>query len=386
MPPKRKAQVSAVELQQEHRQDEESTIKCARGAKDKEQQEQDPGLNLDCKESINLPPPPMQADDSIITQFKPVDGQWELNSNNIKRIDPQTGQTILHNYCQHINTTPLEVYRYLIETKGCDVNVQDKDKDTSLHNALRYFNPNGDITVLTYLLSQRIVNVNTKGWNGYNLLHWACININALPIEIFKLLIETLGADVNIQNDNKDIPLHDALCYFDPNDGGNTAVLPYLLSQNGIDGNTKGWNGNTLLHLACEKINYLTLDVFELLIETLGCDVNVQDNYKDTPLHKAYSQFKPSNGGDINVWAYLINQKAVNVNTKGWNGHTLLHSVCICDIPDLKDYMGSKDDFAGPGEKLDNHREAKADTFLCQIVEVIAERCIQQVLDGNNLK
>jgi len=61
MPPKRKAQVPDVELQQECRQDQESTHKRANSTNDKEQhqRQQDPGLNLDCKQSINLPPPPM---------------------------------------------------------------------------------------------------------------------------------------------------------------------------------------------------------------------------------------------------------------------------------------------------------------------------------------
>jgi hypothetical protein len=99
MSQKREAQVSAVELQQEHRQDEESTNKRANNTKGTKQQ-QDPGLNLDCKRSMNLPPPPpAQHDDPIITQFRPVEGQRELNDENIERIDPETGSTILHNYC-----------------------------------------------------------------------------------------------------------------------------------------------------------------------------------------------------------------------------------------------------------------------------------------------
>jgi hypothetical protein len=55
---------------------------------------------------MNLPPPP-QDDDPIITQFKPYYDQWELTDNNINRIGPETGHTILHNYCCYINTTPL---------------------------------------------------------------------------------------------------------------------------------------------------------------------------------------------------------------------------------------------------------------------------------------
>jgi len=148
---------------------------------------------------MDVPPPPPPLDnDPIITQFRPVDDQWELNDTNINRIDPTTRYTILHNYCCYINTTPREVYRYLIETKGCDVNVQDNSKNTPIHDAFLFFDPNkgGDITVLHYLLSQKGVNVNIKGYNGYTLLHMACKRINRLPLEIFKLLIETMGCDV----------------------------------------------------------------------------------------------------------------------------------------------------------------------------------------------
>jgi ankyrin repeat protein len=273
--------------------------------------------------------PPPQDDDPIITQFKPVHGQWKLNDENINRIDPGTGQTILHKYCQHINTTPLEVYRYLIEVKGCDVNVKDKYKDTPLHQALCYFNPNdgGDITVLTYLLTQTNTNVNIKGDYGYSLLHYACERINRLPITIFELLI-TRGADVNVQDENKYAPLYYALRYFYPNKGGDINTLTYLLSQKGVNGDIKGKNGYTLLLVACEKINELPLEIFKLLIETLGCDVNVQNNDKDTPLHYVLRYFNPRNGGDIKTLTYLLSQEGINGNIKGQYGYTLLHRAC----------------------------------------------------------
>jgi ankyrin repeat protein len=204
-------------------------------------------------------------------------------------------------------------------------------------------------------------------------------------------LIGTHGADVNAQDKDKDTPIHRAFRYFDPKKGGIT-VLTYLLSQKGIDGNIKDKSGYTLLHRACISINRLPLDVFKLLIENGGCDVNAQDNDNDTLFHHALELLNPHNGGDITAFASLINQKAFNVNTKGWYGHTLLHSACFCHISDFDDYIDSEDDsyddytdsdddFADLEESLDNHREAKADTFLCQIVEAIAERCVQQVLD-----
>jgi ankyrin repeat protein len=322
---------------------------------------------------MNLPPPP-QGDDPIITQFKPVDRQWELNDENINRIDPTTGQTILHKYCQHINTTPLEVYRYLIETKGCDINLQDGYNDTPVHDAFCRFDPNapGNITVLMYLLSQMNINANTRGCNGETLLHTVCENIKRLPLEIFRYLIETKGCDINVQDNKKDTPIHRAITYFrSTEDGGNITALTYLLSQNGINGNNKNNRGYTILHYACGNINHLPLDIFKVLIETMGCDVNARNNNKDTPLHHALKHSNPRNGRDITVWAYLINQNNVNINIQNEKGCNLLHLTCTNNLPSYKRSV---------------ERDAECDTIFCQIIEVIAERCVQQVLDENNPK
>jgi ankyrin repeat protein len=285
---------------------------------------------------MNLSPPSPQDDDPIITQFRPLNGQWELNGDNITRIDHETGCTILHNYCKHINTTPLEVYRYLIETKDCDVITKDKYNDTPLHYAFEYFNPNngGNITVLRYLLNQKTLDVNLKGQYGSTLLHAACCNINTLPLEIFQLLIETLGFDVNVQNNTDSSTLHRALAWFDPNKGGDIKVLMYLLNQNGVNGNLEACFGETLLHIACQKINKLPLEIFTVLIGTLGCNVNAREKYRDTPIHYAIQNFKPRTDGDINVLTYLLNQMGINGNLKGHNGYTLLHTAC-CNINSL---------------------------------------------------
>jgi hypothetical protein len=67
------------------------------------------GLILE-NQYMELPTPPPYGDDPIITQFRPVEDQWDLNDDNITRIDPGTGQTILHNYCKYMDSTPLEVF------------------------------------------------------------------------------------------------------------------------------------------------------------------------------------------------------------------------------------------------------------------------------------
>jgi ankyrin repeat protein len=99
------------------------------------------------------------------------------------------------------------------------------------------------------------------------------------------------------------------------------------------------------------------------LIETHGCDINARGNYNCTPLHYALHDFDPNDGGDIAVLTYLINQKTVNVSIKGKNGHNLLHWACNNDRSDPTGL------------------NAKTDTVLCQIVECIIKRSVQQILD-----
>jgi len=92
-------------------------------------------------------------------------------------------------------------------------------------------------------------------------------------------------------------------------------------------------------------------------------DVNECDNNNDTPLHFIHLNIDDA---DVNVLAYLINHKNVNVHTKNRNGHTLLHLAC-CNGSHSMCHVGVK---------------AKLDGILCQAIELIAERYVEQVLDG----
>jgi ankyrin repeat protein len=256
------------------------------------------------------------------------------------------------------------VYRYLIETKGCDVNAKDEYNDTPLHYALRYFNPhNGEITVLMYLLNQKGINVNIKGQYDNTILHTACENINTLPLEIFKVLIETLCCDSNVLERYDYTPVHLAFQQFDPRNGGDINILYYLLNQNGL--NFTNQYGITLLHYACVNINMLPLELFKFLIEIKGCDVNVRDDDDDTPIRDALSFFDPKRS-DITILTYLLTQHSTNINIMDNKGRTLLHLACVHYLVDSKDSV---------------ELQAECDTILCQVVEVIAERCVQQILD-----
>jgi ankyrin repeat protein len=221
---------------------------------------------------------------------------------------------------------------YLIETKGCNVNLQNQYGIIPLYLALLYFRPQGvgRIAALTYLLAQKNIDFNVKDRTGSTLLHYSCFNVNKLPLDVFKYLIETKGCDVNAKGQDKLTPLHNALRCFKSSHNGDTTVLTYLLNQNSFNPNINGQLNGDLLHHACQNISTLPLSVFKFLIETKGVDVNVQNVCGDTPLHYALRDFKlVNNDSNIPALTYLLRQNDVNANTKGQYTRTLLHSACI---------------------------------------------------------
>jgi hypothetical protein len=76
------------------------------------------------------------------------------------------------------------------------------------------------------------------------------------------------------------------------------------------------------------------------------------------------------------VFAYLINQNNFNVNIKHQCGRTFLHLACTSGISDLNNFSDPDDDW--------NVLEAKSDTLLSQIVEIIVERCVEQVFNESS--
>jgi ankyrin repeat protein len=285
---------------------------------------------------MNHPP---QNDDQIIPQFRPVNGQWELNDENIKRVDARGENTILHNYCQYINTTPIEVFKYLIETKHCNVHSFDYHLNTPLHFALHSFDPGkgGDVSILTYLLNQKGVDLDIRGQYGFTLFHLACHKINTLPLDIFKLLVKLKEENGNtLQDDELLTSINDAFRNFKPTQGENEANLMYLLNQKSLNVNTENKYGFSVLSLACNNINTLPLGVFKVLVENKGADVNLLDRYENTPLCYALSNVEPNQGENAAILTYLLSQTVIDVNIKNnSSNNTLLHRACenINSIP-----------------------------------------------------
>jgi ankyrin repeat protein len=274
-------------------------------------------------------PPPLD-NDPIITQFNPVEGQWELNDDNINRIDPQTGETILHNYCKHINSTPVEVFKLLVETKHCDINALNDNHNTPLHIAFSsfYFDHGASADVLTYLLHQDNVNVNIKDQYDRNLIDLAYFQSRQLPIDAFKYLVEIKGIDLNEVDSDNNTLLHRVLikltlCSSDVD------ILGYLLRQDGIDAKIKNKDDLTILHLVCKNINLFQLDILKYLIETKHADINALDKENKTPINHAIMEFDPKKRGDITALTYLLKQDGFDVNIKDKYGCTSLDWACF---------------------------------------------------------
>jgi hypothetical protein len=177
---------------------------------------------------------------------------WKLTDELIQRIDPKTGRTVLHHYCNLVNIIPIKIFQYLIDIKLCGfINTQDELGCTPFHYAIQEFNPTygGSINTLLYLLKQDSIDINCTNFCGRSLLHLACQYLNTLTLDVFKLLIEIKGFDINLRDERNNTPLHLALEGFDPI-GGDVVTLKYLIGQENADFNIKNGVGMSVLQLA----------------------------------------------------------------------------------------------------------------------------------------
>jgi ankyrin repeat protein len=200
--------------------------------------------------------------------------------------------------------------------------------------------------------------------------------VNKLSLDLCKYLIETKGCSINIRDDADQTPLCKAFLFFHSNNGGDIAVLTYLLMHDDVNTNIHGQFGATLLHFACSFVNDLPLDVFKYLIEKKGCVMNPGDKDKLPPLCSAFIYLKPDNRDVIHVLSYLINQALINVNFANQNSYTPLHFACIRDFHQLNQYLWRPRD-----PLIKDQTEAEIDTTWSQIVEIIVQSYSQQVFD-----
>jgi ankyrin repeat protein len=231
---------------------------------------------------------------------------------DINTID-NNGFTPFHYACQHINTTPLLMFKYLVQ-KGANVNVLDKTSLTPLHHALSSIKEGYDVDIVNYLFSlpfdANIINQNT----GSTLLHRACENINIIPLNIFKSIIEEGKCDINAINpDSSMTPINLAIINY-RNEEEASKILQFLLKSPSVDFTQQNNLGQSIIHCLCSRINDIPHGIFEFLIKDKNISLSTLDNQNNSPLHLVYSSFRED--ADLGTLEYLSSGNEAIISTK----------------------------------------------------------------------
>ncbi|XP_034355882.1 serine/threonine-protein kinase TNNI3K isoform X1 [Arvicanthis niloticus] len=192
---------------------------------------------------------------------------------------------------------------------GANVNVQDAVFFTPLHIAAYY----GHEQVTSVLLKFG-ADVNVSGEVGDRPLHLASAKGF---FNIVKLLVEEGNkADVNAQDNEDHVPLHFSSRF------GHHNIVSYLLQSDlEVQPHVINIYGDTPLHLACYNGNF---EVAKEIVHVTGTESLTKENiFSETAFHSACTY-----GKNIDLVKFLLDQNAVNINHRGRDGHTGLHSAC----------------------------------------------------------
>lgn len=153
----------------------------------------------------------------------------------------------------------------------------DHDGQTPLTSALK----NNDAEMVDLLLQaykEAKVDINTKDKNGYTVLHQAVTSDDKILVRI----LQTEGIDVDVENADKNRPLH----YFCQKFKSPNCSEPFqLFIEKGCNVNAQNNNGETPLHKAIFN-NSVRLLMVDLLLKN-GADVNLLTSIGEGALHYA---------------------------------------------------------------------------------------------------
>ena len=123
-----------------------------------------------------------------------------------------------------------------------------------------------------------------------------------------------LGAMVNEPN-GRETALHFA-CF-----RGHLSVVNYLITQASADVDLQNNEGNTPLHYAIMGTHENYLAIVKYLIEQGGAEVNLQNNEGNTPLHYA------ALCRDLELVAYLVASAGANTSIQNNCGFTVINRI-----------------------------------------------------------
>ncbi|XP_048250934.1 ankyrin-3-like [Haliotis rufescens] len=182
-----------------------------------------------------------------------------------------------------------EVFDLLV-AKGADLLIQTEDGDNILHEACR----GGSMKLVTYVLNQNIVDINSRGNIG---MTPAMTAASMGHKDIFDLLQEK-RADLSLFDRAKNNILHMAC------KGGNVELVSYVLTKNIVDINSRNMVGVTPALVAADSGHK---EVLHLLMNT-GADLNAVDDSRADILYFAFSS------RDRETIKFILTHSTVNIN------------------------------------------------------------------------
>ncbi|XP_067656244.1 serine/threonine-protein phosphatase 6 regulatory ankyrin repeat subunit B-like [Haliotis asinina] len=190
-----------------------------------------------------------------------------------------------------------EVYDLLV-AKGADVSLVAHSGLNILHAAVK----GGHVEIVKSVLSQDIVDINSRDKGGRTPVMWAA---GRRRREVYDLLVAK-GADVSLVAHGGHNILHSAV------KGGHVEIVKSVLSQNIVDINSRDKEGVTPVMLAAGRGQR---EVYDLLVAK-GADVSLVAHSGLNILHAAVK------GGHVEIVKSVLSQAIVDINSRDKGGRT----------------------------------------------------------------
>ena len=239
----------------------------------------------------------------------------------------QNGSTALHYASQSIEDTDL--LKLLLEELNCDLNLQNKEGNTPIHIACQV----GNLNAIRILMSHGYCELNTANNDGETP---AVIALNHQHPDILRLIIRKGHPKCLISlletTDPKEWPnitnilKEDTRVVTTSHFSSLVDVLRFLVQHHilELDCTCVDLNGNTALHCVADGPS----EIVKFLLNDQCCDIFIQNSDGNSPLHIACQK------GNLEVVKVILNkntgtsESACNLDVPNNQGETPLHCAC----------------------------------------------------------
>ena len=232
-------------------------------------------------------------------QLAALKGATEVVLSLVKEDDGEELRTVMYYACigGHSELVEALLYEYGSTLLKCCSN-----KYYTALNVAR------DYEVISALLAGGFTSIKDRA----SLLHRAC---SRGDINLVRALIQEYKMGVNALDNDMNTPLHVAAL------AGKQEVALALIKEFCCDVNSKGFEGRSVLHSACIGGD---VGLVRALVNECEADIYATDDNINTPLHVAALVCKQEV-----ALALIIKEFGCDVNSKGFEGRSVLHCACI---------------------------------------------------------